>query len=62
MTLPALYAMAKRGVQRPVIEGLGAAGLAKDARVIVERPFGRNWASARKLNAIAQAVFRGSPF
>ncbi len=40
-----------------VIQGLGAAGLAKDARVIVEKPFGRDLASARKLNAIAQAVF-----
>ena len=40
-----------------VIEGLGAAGLAHDARVIVEKPFGRDLASARKLNAIAHAAF-----
>ena len=40
-----------------VIEGLKAAGLAKDARVIVEKPFGRDLASARKLNAVARAAF-----
>ena len=40
-----------------VIKGLGAAGLAEHARVIVEKPFGRDLASARELNRIAQAVF-----
>ncbi len=40
-----------------VIEGLGTAGLAHQARVIVEKPFGRDLASARKLNSIAHAVF-----
>jgi len=40
-----------------VIESLGAAGLAKDARVIVEKPFGRDLASARALNRCARAVF-----
>src|SRR5258706_15181926 len=40
-----------------VIEGLGKAGLARDARVIVEKPFGRDLASARELNRIARSVF-----
>jgi len=40
-----------------VIQGLGAAGLAEDARVIVEKPFGRDLASARQLNRVARAVF-----
>ena len=40
-----------------VIEGLGAAGLAERARVIVEKPFGRDLASARALNRIAGSVF-----
>ena len=40
-----------------VIQGLGAAGLAKNARVIVEKPFGRDLASARKLNQVARATF-----
>jgi glucose-6-phosphate 1-dehydrogenase len=33
-----------------VIEGLGAAGLTKTARVVVEKPFGHDLASARALN------------
>jgi glucose-6-phosphate 1-dehydrogenase len=40
-----------------VITGLGAAGLAKNARVIVEKPFGRDLATARALNRIAHSVF-----
>jgi glucose-6-phosphate 1-dehydrogenase len=40
-----------------VIKGLGTAGLAKNARVIVEKPFGRDLASARALNRIAHSVF-----
>src|SRR5674476_1211391 len=40
-----------------VIKGLGAANLAAHARVIVEKPFGRDLASARELNGVARAVF-----
>ncbi|HUX90422.1 MAG TPA: glucose-6-phosphate dehydrogenase [Gallionellaceae bacterium] len=40
-----------------VIKGLAAAGLAEQARVIVEKPFGRDLASARELNSIALSVF-----
>ncbi len=40
-----------------VIQGLGAANLAEDARVIVEKPFGRDLASARELNQVAHSVF-----
>lgn len=40
-----------------VIQGLGTTGLADQARVIVEKPFGRDLASARELNHIAQSVF-----
>ncbi len=40
-----------------VIKGLGAANLAEHARVVVEKPFGRDLASARELNQVAQAVF-----
>jgi glucose-6-phosphate 1-dehydrogenase len=40
-----------------VIRSLGAAGLAQNARVIVEKPFGRDLASARELDAIAHSVF-----
>jgi glucose-6-phosphate 1-dehydrogenase len=40
-----------------VIKGLGAANLAKNARVIVEKPFGRDLASARELNRVARTEF-----
>jgi glucose-6-phosphate 1-dehydrogenase len=40
-----------------VIEGLGNGGLAEGARVVVEKPFGRDLASARELNRIAHSVF-----
>jgi glucose-6-phosphate 1-dehydrogenase len=40
-----------------VIEALGKSGCADGARVIVEKPFGRDLASARKLNAAVHTVF-----
>ncbi len=54
---PAHYLAIPPALFGTVIEGLGAAGLAEDARVIVEKPFGRDLASARKLNAIAHTAF-----
>ena len=41
----------------PVVEGLGKTGIAKNARVIVEKPFGRDLASAQSLNQILHPVF-----
>jgi glucose-6-phosphate 1-dehydrogenase len=41
----------------PVVEGLQKSGCATNARVIVEKPFGRDLASARALNAILHSVF-----
>jgi glucose-6-phosphate 1-dehydrogenase len=40
-----------------VIKALGTAGLAENSRVIVEKPFGRDLASARELNQVARSVF-----
>src|SRR5512135_980875 len=40
-----------------VVEQLGASGCAKDARVIVEKPFGTDLASARELNRILFSQF-----
>ena len=40
-----------------VIEGLRRAGMVDGARVIVEKPFGRDLASARELNAVARSAF-----
>jgi glucose-6-phosphate 1-dehydrogenase len=54
---PAHYLAIPPALFETVIQGLGAAGLAENARVIVEKPFGRDLASARELNAVARAVF-----
>jgi glucose-6-phosphate 1-dehydrogenase len=54
---PAHYLAIPPSLFETVIKNLGAAGLAKNARVIVEKPFGRDLASARELNAIAHSVF-----
>ncbi|MGH7762527.1 MAG: glucose-6-phosphate dehydrogenase [Candidatus Dormibacteraceae bacterium] len=40
-----------------VVMSLGKAGLAGGARVVIEKPFGRDLASARELNAIVTSVF-----
>lgn len=40
-----------------VVEGLGSSGIATDARVIVEKPFGRDLQSARELNRVLHSVF-----
>ncbi|HYV59315.1 MAG TPA: glucose-6-phosphate dehydrogenase [Acidimicrobiia bacterium] len=40
-----------------VVEGLGKAGCAQHARVIVEKPFGRDLASAQELNRVLHSVF-----
>ena len=54
---PAFYLAIPPALFAAVIRGLGAAGLEEDARVIVEKPFGRDLASARSLNRIALSVF-----
>ena len=54
---PAYYLAIPPSLFETVIRGLGTAGLARDARVIVEKPFGRDLASARELNRVAHAVF-----
>lgn len=54
---PAHYLAIPPSLFETVIEGLGAANLAGNARVIVEKPFGRDLASARELNRIAHKVF-----
>ena len=54
---PAHYLAIPPSLFETVIIGLGASGLAKNARVIVEKPFGRDLASARKLNQAARKEF-----
>ena len=54
---PAHYLAIPPSLFETVIKGLGAVGLANQARVIVEKPFGRDLASAIELGAVAQSVF-----
>jgi glucose-6-phosphate 1-dehydrogenase len=70
---PATYASLRQmlgGAQRPasylavppsmfatVVEGLGRSGCAQNARVIIEKPFGRDLASAHALNQTLHGVF-----
>lgn len=54
---PAFYLAIPPDLFATVIRGLQAAGLAEGARVIVEKPFGRDLASARELNRIARGAF-----
>ncbi len=54
---PAHYLAIPPSLFETVIKSLGAADLAEHARVIVEKPFGRDLASARELNRAARSVF-----
>jgi glucose-6-phosphate 1-dehydrogenase len=47
---PVFYRATPPSLFGPVIEALGAAGLTRDARVVIEKPFGADLASARDLN------------
>jgi len=55
---PAHYLAIPPSLFETVIEGLGAAKLAEHARVIVEKPFGRDLVSARELNQVAHSYSR----
>ena len=54
---PAYYLAIPPSLFNTVIHSLGASGLAENARIIVEKPFGRDLASARELNRIARSFF-----
>jgi glucose-6-phosphate 1-dehydrogenase len=54
---PAHYLAIPPSLFETVIQGIGAANLSQHARVIVEKPFGRDLASARELNRVARSVF-----
>jgi glucose-6-phosphate 1-dehydrogenase len=54
---PAHYLAIPPSLFETVIKGLGDAKLAENARVIVEKPFGRDLASARVLNRVTRSVF-----
>ena len=54
---PAHYLAVPPDLFETVIRSLGSTGLARDARLIVEKPFGRDLASAKALDAVARSVF-----
>ncbi len=54
---PLHYLAIPASVFAKVIEGLDQSGCARGARVIVEKPFGRDLSSARALSATIHAVF-----
>ncbi len=54
---PAFYLAIPPALFPTVIRGLKAVGIAEGGRVIVEKPFGRDLASARELNRVALDAF-----
>jgi len=54
---PAHYLAIPPSLFGRVIEGLGRSGCGENARVIIEKPFGRDLASAQSLNATLGSVF-----
>ena len=57
------YLATPPGIMETIVHGLGAAGLARNrkrARIVVEKPFGHDLASAVALNAMLTAVFNES--
>ncbi len=54
---PAYYLAIPPVLFGPVVEELGKSGCSQNARVIVEKPFGTDLESARKLNAILLSIF-----
>ncbi len=56
-TRPAHYLAVPPSMFETVVEGLGSSGCAKNARVIIEKPFGRDLASAEELNQVLHSVF-----
>jgi glucose-6-phosphate 1-dehydrogenase len=55
------YVSTPASVAGPIVEGIGAAGLARPesgwSRIVLEKPFGRDLDSARTLNDVVLAVF-----
>jgi glucose-6-phosphate 1-dehydrogenase len=54
---PAHYLAIPPVLFETVVERLGSSGCAKNARVIVEKPFGHDLASAQELNRVLHSIF-----
>jgi glucose-6-phosphate 1-dehydrogenase len=59
------YVSTPSSVFRPILENLGASGLAQrhlgsplESKVVIEKPFGRDLSSARELNRVIAGVFQ----
>ncbi|MGN6276056.1 MAG: glucose-6-phosphate dehydrogenase [Solirubrobacterales bacterium] len=55
---PVFYLEIPPSLFATVVQGLGKAGLAENAHVVIEKPFGHDLESARELNAELRAVLR----
>lgn len=55
--LPTHYLAIPPSMFPTVVEGLGSSSCAKNARVILEKPFGRDLQSAQELDAVLHSVF-----
>jgi glucose-6-phosphate 1-dehydrogenase len=58
--LPVFYLEIPPVLFGPVVQGLAAVGLTKNARVVVEKPFGHDLASAQALNAELRVILAES--
>ena len=57
-TLPVIYLAIPPSIFPRVIDGLRGSGLAERSRVVVEKPFGRDLATATELNNVLSAAFQ----
>ena len=57
---PLFYLSIPPSVFPEVVELLGSTGFSKVSRVVIEKPFGRDLASAKALNKTLQSVFKES--
>src|ERR1041385_5629329 len=57
---PAIYLAVPPQLFAPAVDQLAASGCGRGARIILEKPFGRDLESARNLNRILHAVFEES--
>jgi glucose-6-phosphate 1-dehydrogenase len=55
---PAHYLAIPPSLFPTVVQNLGASGCARNARLIIEKPFGRDLASALQLNEVVHSVFQ----
>jgi len=58
--LPVFYLEIPPSLFSTVVEGLAAAGLTENARVVVEKPFGHDLRSAQELNARLRSILQES--